>query len=801
MKKSILFCAFLLGAVLSLSAQFNDQLGINYQAVARDAGGQVIAGKVIYLRTTLRSGSADGKELYSEMHEVKTGQSGVFQLVIGRGKAVVGEYAQVPWAEKNIWLDIALAEDKGRKFTPVGASQLLAVPYAYHAGSAETIHLHDPIEGTEKRRCRATGLPFWTLIGNSNIDDECHFIGTILDEDLIFKSNNVERLRITAEGTLNAIGDFNIEGNLNVTGSGAFAELSIEGDLAVGGNATIGENLAVARNTTTDSLEAFSHAEVGGTATVNGQLEAKGRVVVNGGADGSQTLQESYPLLVKGSKQGIAIEVDPAAESNFESGRGNNYMSFWKEGQMTGRIEGMNTSDLDPTGLVSLVTSLVSNPPAGVNYNFGTLPINVSPDIDIEKTKGSVLELGLFLRDFSLDFGFPSVTALNPFNDIGGQFLAYIQDPTGGPARLIFDRFTELACDPETGIFTQAVGEEAATNLKSQIFSNYTLDIVTGSLATFGSFAELAISAASVFDPEDIVNEAVDVVVDITNLVIIGSYADINRGVAYESGSGDYAEWLYKADEREIIRNGEVVGVIGGRVSKKFTHAERFMVVSTAPIVLGNMPKDPNHEKNMEKVAFMGQVPVRTIGAVNIGDYLLPSGRGDGLAIAVSPGEMKARDYQRIIGVAWEASDGSEFVKMINTAVGINHNDTAQMIEQMQLVINNMQQALQEVNPDYQPAYFELGDTLVAQTNTQGVTLAPSHPALLGNYFEKGKQYENRAEMLQDVKRTLSERVNINLEHYPMVAYILDHPEQAPALASYYKGLQGAFQQALPARE
>lgn len=792
MKKIILLCFALLGIVLSLPAQFNDQLGINYQAVARDAAGNLITGKVIYLQTSLRVGGADGKEVYSEVHEATTGKTGLFQLVIGKGQTLSGEYGQVPWAEKNIWLAVAMSEGKGREFVPMGASQLLAVPYAYHAGSAETIHLHEEFEGDEKRRCSSRGIPFWTTQGNAYVTDDCHFIGTVVDEDLIFKANNVERLRITADGQLNAIGEFNIDGPLNVTGIANFAEINIEGDLAVGGNGSFAQDVEVAHNLSSDSLAVVSHVEVDGTTTIKGQLEANGRLVVAGGADGSQSDQDSYPLLVKGSKQGIAIEVNPAAANNWESGRGNNYMSFWKDGQMTGRIEGMNTADLDPTGLISLITTLISNPPSGVSYNFGSLSLR-SPSVDVDKTTGSILDLGLFLKDVLVDVSFGNVSVSNPFGSIAENLKDYIRDPTGGPAKLIFDQFTSIACDPETGLFTQAVGEEAATNFKSQIFSNYTLDILTNSIATFGSFAELAVSAASVLDPEDIVNEAIDVVVDITNLVIIGSYADINRGVAYESGSGDYAEWLHKADELEVLRNGDVVGVIGGRISKKFTHAERFMVVSTAPIVLGNMPKDPDQQTNMEKIAFMGQVPVRVMGAVNIGDYLLPSGRGDGLAIAVAPDKMKARDYQRIIGVAWETSDGSEFIKMINTAVGINQNDTGRLIEQMQSVINNMQSALQQVNPDYQPEYFELEDLPAAQTYAQGITLSPTHPAQVAALFDGEKKYQNRTEALQDVKRVLTENANINLEQYPMVAYILDHPEEAAALSVYYKQLQGLF--------
>lgn len=293
-------------------------------------------------------------------------------------------------------------------------------------------------------------------------------------------------------------------------------------------------------------------------------------------------------------------------------------------------------------------------------------------------------------------------------------------------------------------------------------------------------------SVASVLDPEDIFSDAFDLVIDITNLTLVATYADLSLGVAFESGSGDYAEWLPRVDPAEAMSIGDVVGVNGGKVSKKFSQAERFMVVSASPIVLGNLPNTKEGEKNSEKIAFMGQVPVKARGVVHIGDYLLPSGEGDGLAIAVAPDKMKARDYKRIIGVAWEAADGSEFFKLINTAVGLNQNDTGKLIEEMQMVINQMQKAIQEMKPDYQPHLFEVGETTLAnRPAAPDFTVSNTHPSQMDHYFQ-GKKYSNRQEMLQDVKKALVERANINLDQYPLIGYMFDHPEQAQDMAKYY---------------
>ena len=67
-----------------------------------------------------------------------------------------------------------------------------------------------------------------------------------------------------------------------------------------------------------------------------------------------------------------------------------------------------------------------------------------------------------------------------------------------------------------------------------------------------------------------------------------------------------------------------------GRVTRDTTGADLIMVISHTPVVLGGLPPDED-TSNYEKVAFMGQVPAKIVGAVRPGDYVLPSGRHDGL--------------------------------------------------------------------------------------------------------------------------------------------------------------------------
>ena len=120
------------------------------------------------------------------------------------------------------------------------------------------------------------------------------------------------------------------------------------------------------------------------------------------------------------------------------------------------------------------------------------------------------------------------------------------------------------------------------------------------------------------------------------------------------------------------------MAVNGGKISKFTEGAQQFMVISTKPAVLGNMPP-AGQEAASEKVAFMGQIPVKVRGIVFSGDYILPSGLNDGTGVAVSPKEIKADQYKQIVGVAWSEAFVVGGVTIINMAIGLNANDVANL--------------------------------------------------------------------------------------------------------------------------
>src|SRR5690606_32468424 len=192
------------------------------------------------LQISLRAGEK-GDVLYTERHQVTTNQLGLFSITIGEGKALKGEFASIPWNLANIWLDIDMNEAGGKNFTNINSSQLLTVPYAFHAGTAGSYSgMDDP---TQKN-----GLQFyWSITGNLSTVPGTHFVGTRDYKDFIFKTNNLQRMSITKDGDIGIDGNLDVGANLNVVNN-----VFIGNDLRVDRDASIGRDLLVERNVEID---------------------------------------------------------------------------------------------------------------------------------------------------------------------------------------------------------------------------------------------------------------------------------------------------------------------------------------------------------------------------------------------------------------------------------------------------------------------------------------------------------------------------------------------------------------------
>ncbi|MEP6796068.1 MAG: hypothetical protein ABJB16_17190 [Saprospiraceae bacterium] len=187
-------------------------------------------------------------------------------------------------------------------------------------------------------------------------------------------------------------------------------------------------------------------------------------------------------------------------------------------------------------------------------------------------------------------------------------------------------------------------------------------------------------------------------------------------GVTYGSQGADYAEYLPKQHPTEQFMNGEIVGVHGGLISKVTTDADQVLAISTNPLVLGNQPEEAEKD-GFAKVGFLGQVPVFVQGPVELGDYIIPSGKNDGIGRAIKTNELSAEILPEIFGKAWSASP-LETTVVINVSVGMRPTEIAEVLKQREANLKSLQQQINDQNAihtelkadvDMLKAYLELG--------------------------------------------------------------------------------------------
>src|SRR5690606_12203887 len=118
--------AILVFLVLGVQAQ-TGLTGINYQAVARNLDGTVVADEEVDVRISILGGSATGAVQYREAHRVKTNALGLFTLQIGRGSASQGTFAEVPWQDANQFVKVEVAVVNG-VYDDFGLMQMLCAP-------------------------------------------------------------------------------------------------------------------------------------------------------------------------------------------------------------------------------------------------------------------------------------------------------------------------------------------------------------------------------------------------------------------------------------------------------------------------------------------------------------------------------------------------------------------------------------------------------------------------------------------------------------------------------------------------
>jgi hypothetical protein len=111
--------------------------GMNYQAVARDAGGNILASTNICVDFYITDGNG-GPIVFQDGGNINTNQFGLFTFNIGSNDTV--GFSNINWGSITAWLDVKIDIGCTTFQTDMGSSRLLSVPYAAHASTSADNH-------------------------------------------------------------------------------------------------------------------------------------------------------------------------------------------------------------------------------------------------------------------------------------------------------------------------------------------------------------------------------------------------------------------------------------------------------------------------------------------------------------------------------------------------------------------------------------------------------------------------------------------------------------------------------------
>ena len=181
----------------SVLAQVPEKM--SYQAVVRDGSNDLVTEAQVGMQISILQGSPSGTAVYVETQTPTTNTNGLVSLEIGSGTVVSGTFATIDWGNGPYFIKTETDPTGGSNYTISGTSQLMSVPYAFHAKTAESVN---------------------------NMGSYTHYIGELFGGGVVvyvWKENGVEHGLIASLSDLSANSDWSSTDPLNYQNIGALS--------------------------------------------------------------------------------------------------------------------------------------------------------------------------------------------------------------------------------------------------------------------------------------------------------------------------------------------------------------------------------------------------------------------------------------------------------------------------------------------------------------------------------------------------------------------------------------------------
>ena len=110
---------------------------MSYQAIVRDAGGNLVVSHAVGMQISILQGSASGPAVYVETQTPTSNANGLVSIEVGGGTVVSGDFSTIDWVIGPYFIKTETDPTGGTGYSIIGTVKLMSVPYALHTKTSE----------------------------------------------------------------------------------------------------------------------------------------------------------------------------------------------------------------------------------------------------------------------------------------------------------------------------------------------------------------------------------------------------------------------------------------------------------------------------------------------------------------------------------------------------------------------------------------------------------------------------------------------------------------------------------------